>query len=183
MEAVVKNEGRWATWYAGLKTAQPYGGTESYDMAEQFLAGLAVEDWGCGKGWFRSVHVGPYVGVDGTQTVFSDRVGDLTEYVSECEGILLRHVLEHNYSWAEVFQNALASATVRIVVLLFTPVAELGSGTAELKFWPEIGVPDLSLDMADILKFSEAAGWRLEVEQTFKSATQYRTETLLVFER
>jgi hypothetical protein len=52
-------------------------------------------------------------------------MADLTEYVSECEGIVLRHVLEHSYEWTKILDCAVASFTRRLIVILFTPLVDV----------------------------------------------------------
>ena len=86
--------GRWAPWYS-RGHRQSYGPTNTYYVAQEWLAGLSVEDWGCGYARFKEFHKGPYKGVDGTAG-WADHIADLTTYRSDVEGILLRHVLDHN---------------------------------------------------------------------------------------
>jgi hypothetical protein len=38
-------------------------------------------------------------------------VVDLAHYRSNVPGIFMRHILEHNYEWARILDNALASFT------------------------------------------------------------------------
>ena len=83
----------------------------TYGIAAEFLRDCSfVEDWGCGMGWMRTL-VSPerYRGIDGTKTPFSDAVVDLVKYRSKVSAVFMRHVLEHNYRWADILDNALAS--------------------------------------------------------------------------
>ena len=59
----------------------------------------------------------------------------------------MRHILEHNYKWARVLDNALASFTQRITLILFTPERET---TQQIAFQSEVGVPDIAFQPADI---------------------------------
>ena len=106
------NAGKWEALYRTFSEQRPYGDTTTYEMAANLFAGLkTVEDWGCGLGWFKR-HLDPairYKGVDGSHSPWADEVTDLTKYRSRAEGILLRHVLEHNDAWRAVLTNALAS--------------------------------------------------------------------------
>ena len=174
----MSNLGRWATWYEGLTDPAPYGGTRSYELAEEHLKGLGVEDWGCGKGWFRQVHRGPYLGVDGTESPMADVVADLRDYRSTCGAVLLRHVIEHDYGWADIVANAVASASRKVVIILFTPSPD--EGVVEHGFTPEIGVPDLGISLDLIAQ----AGRPFEVTSTvdIESDTQYGTERIIVLE-
>lgn len=98
-----------------------YGPNASYLEAAKLLDrdGWTVADWGCGccaaKKYF---HRAKYIGIDGSPG-FAERVADLREYREPSDGILLRHVLEHNYDWPSILRNALASARKRVVIVLF----------------------------------------------------------------
>src|SRR5438105_15608245 len=85
------------------------GAEVTYEVAAEWLKGLDVEDWGCGLAWFRRYATGRYLGIDGSESRFCDRTADLTKYVSNTPGLLLRHVLEHNYNWPAILDNAVAS--------------------------------------------------------------------------
>jgi len=167
----VSNVGRWTPWYAGATEQTAYADTATYAMAAEFLDGLAVEDWGCGLGWFARYHRGPYLGVDGTASPWCDEVDDLVTRRSDTPGLLLRHVLEHNVDWRAVLGNAVASATKRLVIVTFIP-----SGDGEqVGFTPELGVPDIAVPHAAI---DEAlAGHRVD-RCTLATATYYGTETI-----
>lgn len=169
------NVGLWDRWYAGLADPQPYGDDTTYLLGAEFLADCPlVEDWGCGKGWFRTfTNPDRYRGVDGSCTPFADVIADLATYRSVVPGVFMRHVLEHDYRWADILENAAASATDRLVVVLFTP---LGDTTREIAFAPDPGVPDISFRLDDILDRLEA--FTVDVE-TLTTATQYGTETIL----
>lgn len=173
------NLGKWDRWYAGLDEEQPYGLTVTYQLGAEYLAGCAViEDWGCGKGWFRRcVPRDRYRGVDGSWSPFADEVVDLVTYRSKVEGVFMRHVLEHNYEWRSILANAVASFTKRLVLVIFTP---LGEETAEIAFAEDPGVPDISFCREDLLEFFDG----LTVGcQTLETATQYGVETIFLVER
>ena len=53
----------------------------------------------------------------------------------------MRHILEHNYEWARILDNALASFTERMALILFTPEQEV---TEEIAFRSDVGVPDIA---------------------------------------
>jgi hypothetical protein len=74
-------------------------------------------------------------------------VVDLVQYRSSVPGIFMRHILEHNYEWARVLDNALASFTQRMALILFTPERE---ATQEIAFQHDVGVPDIAFRLADI---------------------------------
>ncbi len=172
----MSNLGCWDRWYDGLTEPAPYGLTETYALGASFLAPCAlVEDWGCGKGWFRAHGLRPgqgYGGIDGSKTPFADVIADLASYRSRVPGIFIRHVLEHDYRWRQILANAVASFTERLVLVLFTPMQD---ETRELAFAPDPGVPDLGFAEQDIAAFFDGCQWRAE---TLATATQYGTETI-----
>lgn len=162
---------KWEQWYKNLDGPQAYGSTETYVLAEEYLRGLHVEDWGCGKGFFKSIHNGDYVGVDGTETIFSDVVADLRTYTSTTEGLLMRHVLEHNFDWAAILNNAVESFTDKMVLVLFTPMA---NKTHQIAWNTGVEVPDMSFSHEDIMaRIPDGMDVRWE---DFATDTQYKTE-------
>lgn len=173
------NVGKWDRWYAGLDEEQPYGLTETYQLGADFLRGCAlIEDWGCGKGWMRRyVPAERYRGIDGSRTPFADEIVDLATYRSDVPGVFMRHVLEHDYRWQAILDNAVASFRQRMVLVLFTPLVH---ETHELTFAPDPGVPDLAFKLADLTDRFGGARWRHETLQT---ATQYGVETVFYLDR
>jgi hypothetical protein len=174
------NVGKWADRYQGGGEPWPYGETTSYEVAAAWLEPCAlVEDWGCGAGWLRTL-VPPdrYRGIDGTSSPFCDEVVDLVAYRSTVPGIFMRHVLEHDYDWKHILDNALASFTERMAIILFTPERAV---TEEIAFTPDIGVPDIAFRLADITdRFPQDVTFTV---QRLSSATQYGSETILFLER
>lgn len=145
------NIGKWDGWYKELKpTDQPsafhYSETETYGIAAEFLSDCeTIEDWGVGAGGFLA-HCPRAIGVDGSDTPFAEKKNvDLCEYTSECEGVHMRHVLEHNYDWEMILENALETASKKICITFFIPLNE--GETIELNHNLEHGVdvPDLSI--------------------------------------
>lgn len=178
-DTVTSNVGKWDPWYKGLSKERPqaYGDMTTYLIAAEFLGDCpVVADWGCGKGFFGTVCKSEYVGVDGTQTPFSDVVCDLVdEHPNTYDGILLRHVLEHNYDWQAILDNAIKSAQHKLCIVLFTPC---GEETKEIAFTESIGVPDMSFAITDILKPLINSGAQVSVME-LKTNTQYGVETVI----
>jgi hypothetical protein len=171
---------RWKDWYAGIEHPQSYGDTRTYEMAAEFLADCeTVEDWGCGKGWMSTL-IGPdrYVGIDGTATPFCSIVADLREYTSRTPGLFMRHVLEHNYDWANILENAVASFEHKMVLVTFTPFSS--GETHEIAYTPGVEVPDMSFRLEDLTDRFVNCEWTSE---TIESATQYGTETIFYLRR
>jgi len=158
MNADDSNLGKWNSWYAGVTLddigAFRYSDTETYQMAADFLSDLdSVEDWGCGTGGFKRVCKSPYVGLDGSNTPFADKIVDLCDYRSSVDGVMMRHVLEHNYQWKKILSNAVASARKKMCLVIFTPFQ--ADGTKELAHNKPHGVdvPDLAFKKEDIEAF------------------------------
>lgn len=175
------NLGKWDSIYQSLSEPSPYGDTKSYLIAEEWLRKKQVEDWGCGKGWFKLIHEGAYTGIDGSNTPFADAIQDLSTYTSRCESILLRHVLEHDAKWPSIWRNALQSAQDTIVLILFTPISQESTITNAID--KQTGVPDLSPAINSILAEAIRANKQLVHTQHIQSETRYASETILVFQR
>ncbi len=115
---------KWNGWYENLKLTDcgsfKYGDTSTYEMGYNFLESCdKIEDWGCGAGGFKRFfkNLNKYVGVDGSKTPFADIKTDLLIYNSNVDGIFMRHVLEHNYEWKKILENALKSFTQRMCLV------------------------------------------------------------------
>lgn len=159
------NMGKWDGWYKNISPqdmgAFRYGDTVTYRMASSFLADLdEVEDWGCGAGGFRRFCVSRYRGVDGSKTPFADQIVDLCAYKTSVEGIVMRHVLEHNYGWENILQGAVESFTRKFCLILFTPFADRTHEIAHNRSHG-VDVPDLSFSRADIERCLVGLRWRL----------------------
>jgi hypothetical protein len=161
----VSNVGKWDTAYADASTdPQPYGASRSYELGAAALADcVTVEDWGCGLGWFKQFlpDTVTYVGVDGSASPHADVVDDLLTRQTTVEGIFMRHVLEHNYDWELVLDNALASFTGRMVLVVFTPWTKQVPHH-ELRFEDAYSVPTLALNRRTLVDHFEGFDWRQE---------------------
>ena len=115
--------------------------------------------------------------MDGSHSPFADRIADLEAYRSTCEGLLLRHVLEHNRGWRGVLENALASFTRRLALILFTSLAE---SEVELARCGRTGVPDISLPKPDLQ--GRLASFDVLTREV-RSRTHYGSETVLLVTR
>lgn len=164
---------RWKPWYGIDESNRPYGDTFTYSLGEEFLQGLDIEDWGCGYGWFKKIHKGPYIGVDGTKTQWSDIVADLREYQSKASGIWMRHVLEHNKDWKKILENACISATEKLVIITFTPD---GDGE-QIAFLDELQVPDIAIPWSAIDDALTHHNFSFE-KNVYKTSSFYGVETV-----
>jgi len=176
----MSNAGKWDTWYANLSVGDPetggirYGDGVTYLMAAAFLADMTdIEDWGCGTGAFRQFCQTKYVGIDGSRTPFADHIADLTRYRSTPDGIMLRHVLEHDYQWDKILANALASFRRKLFLCLFTPFATTTHEIAHNRA-SGVDVPDLSFARADIEHHLVGLNWQVFPE--IPTISQYKME-------
>lgn len=178
----MSNLGRWDRWYSGLEfDPQPYGDTDTYKKGADWLRSCdLIEDWGCGKGWFsKFVKRGQYRGLDGSWSPWAEEIVDLVHYQSRVEGIYMRHVLEHDYQWHRILENALASFQKRMALVLFTPLSD---ATHEIAFAEDPGVPDISFSLDDLTFYFGAHDVEYTYE-TLETATQYKTETIFYLEK
>jgi hypothetical protein len=149
----------------------PYGDPTTYGKAMSFLEGCGVvEDWGCGTAYARHfLKTGKYVGIDGSPSIFADKVVDLRKYRSDADGVLIRHILEHNVHWEEILSNAVASFKQKFVLILFTPF----SGETKVMVEGRDGIPDISFKREDIMSRLSPHGFR---EESLRTGSQYRIE-------
>jgi hypothetical protein len=179
--AAVSPLGKWEALFQANRDPFPFGDTLTYEKAAAFLDGLtSVEDWGAGQGWFRR-YLKPmvrYKSIDGSRSAQLDQLADLATYTSQVEGIMLRHVLEHNDGWAAILSNALCSFTKRLVIILFTPFAER---TVRMAYNHTIGVPDIAFAKEDLVRAFDGLPWQLE--ENVKTKTQYGVEQVFYLEK
>lgn len=162
----------------------PYDDTETYRIAGDWVSARGlVEDWGCGTAWMkRFIRGGPYRGVDGAWSRFSDEVVDLRTYRSDVPCAVMRHVLEHNWDWRPIAENLTDSWHDRAALVMFIPPQpeDLDVGGPE---WP---VPDLAISGPDLFEILGRHGTRFEVEQIFyppEDTIQWGWEAVILMER
>ncbi len=174
---------KWNDWYKNLSKKDMgsfvYGDTISYKLGYDFLKSCnTIEDWGCGAGGFKRFFINKdlykYKGIDGSKTPFSDVKADLTTYISNVDGIFMRHVLEHNYNWKNILSNACISFKMKMCLILFTP---FNNYTIEIAHNLKHGVdvPDLSFDKNEITHIFDKYKIRYELT-TIQSNTGYGIE-------
>lgn len=174
--------GRWDGWYKNLKKSGSfrYGNTASYRLAGEFLVDMKdVEDWGCGAGGFRRHYKGKYTGIDGSHNPFVDKIEDLRNYASRPEGIIMRHVLEHNYDWKKVLANAINSFQKKLCIIIFTPFSNETKEIAQ-NAKHGVDVPDISFEREELEWFFQGLKYDLE---TIKSKTAYGVEHIYYIKR
>ncbi len=181
--------GLWTKRYTRKKRKRRmYGDVFTAKKAAAFLNHETicdVEDWGCGHGGFKSylAHHQNYIGIDGSETQFADKIVDLETYRSSVDAIHLRHVLEHNPEWNKILENAIASFNKRMVVTLFTPFADKTKVIAEYPEYSgtDVIMVDLSLNREEFLSFFEGLEW--SSEENLKTKTQYEVEHIFFLKK
>jgi hypothetical protein len=158
-----------------------YGDDVTLKKGMAFLDGHGtIEDWGCGFAHARRfVDKSRYVALDGSSK-HADKIVDLTEYTSNVDCIFMRHVLEHNADWRHILANAIASFTKRMVLVIFTPLAETTRQIATSTACTLIPVPDISFRKEDLTDFFRQFKY---VEESLETDTQYRTEHVFYIEK
>lgn len=154
---------------------------QTYLTAAAFMDGLAsMEDWGCGLAYLKDFLDDPsiYVGVDGSASLFATDVDDIATRRTTVDGIVIRHVLEHNHNWRDILDNAVRSATRRLCIVLFTPLAD---ETRVLMTEPDYGdVPVISFsleDLCDRLRKRPEARW--DIVTIDSPSVEYGQETVI----
>jgi len=173
--------GKWDKRYKNLDTEIIYGSKKTYKLAADFLADMEeVEDWGCGAGGFKQFYKGKYIGIDGTDNPFVDKVADLRTYRSSVDGIMMRHVLEHNYDWKDVLEGAVSSFKKKFCLVLFTPFVRVTHEIAHNKKHG-VDVPDIAFNRKDIEHFFNGLKWRLQDD--IKFSKNYHVEYVYYVEK
>lgn len=177
--------GKWDNWYKFVTKITPikYGDSVTYKLAEEYLKGMDIEDWGAGTGAFKKFHQGGYIAIDGTQNPFADVIVDLRKFQSKTDGIMMRHVLEHNYNWTDVLDNALHSFSKRMCLVLFTPFGEKTKVIADNNKYG-VDVPDISFKKDDIeRRFAKFKDITWTSKLNLRTRTGYKTEHIYFLER
>src|SRR3972149_7705287 len=156
-----------------------YGDGITYKKGMAFLDAYGtIEDWGCGTAYAKNfVKKSKYVGIDGSQSNFTDKVVDLREYTSKTDCIFMRDVLEHNHGWKKILANAVNSFTKRMVLIIFTPFADVTQQIAT-NYCPN--VPDISFRKEDLTEFFNQFSY---TEESLEADTQYKTEHIFYIEK
>ncbi len=159
-----------------------FGEPTSYHKAYDWLSETCdlIEDWGCALAYGRTLlPEGRYRGIDGTPEAapYADLIADLIDYTSDdADGIVIRHVLEHNPEWRVILGNAVRSFRKRLVLIIFTPFAE----TTYQRSMSHPGVPDLSFAKDDLLTFFDGL---TVTEEHIVTDTQFGSEHIFFVER
>ena len=182
---------KWNNWYKNLNQSNigsyVYGDTITYRLGYDYLSDCeTVQDWGCGTGGFKRFFINnntihKYKGVDGSVTPFADIKADLTKYTTECDGIFMRHVLEHNYEWKSILENACKSFNKKMCLILFTPFTESTVKIAD-NLSSGVDVPDLSFRLNDLTEIFDSHNIKYRID-TFETGTQYSIEHVFYLEK
>jgi glycosyltransferase involved in cell wall biosynthesis len=154
-----------------------YGDDTTYKKGMVFLDGHGnIEDWGCGAAYAKLfVKNSKYIGIDGSQGAFTDKVVDLRKYTSKTDCIFIRHVLEHNHNWSNILANAVNSFNNRMVLIIFTPFTDKTRQIAKLS-----GIPDISFRKEDLTEFFKQFKY---TEESLETDTEYKMEHIFYIEK
>jgi glycosyltransferase involved in cell wall biosynthesis len=164
---------RWMGARKDTMGGECYGVEETYRKSVAFIDHGPVEDWGCGTVYAKKLVTNKYTGVDGTPD-YCDIVADLAKHKSNTYGILLRHVLEHNFEWEAILKNALISCK-KLAIVICTPFAE----TTQLLSFDEFGIPIFSFRKEDLTKHFQSYTEETIVGEAWGTAC---TETIFYVE-
>jgi SAM-dependent methyltransferase len=139
-----------------------------------------VLDLGCGRAYFqRFLRPGQsYVGVDGSSEHAAIRC-DLEDCAVRAEGVLLRHVLEHNLRWKPILRHALSLFTVRMALVLFVP-PELETRIVSVQDVGGVRVPDIAISHSELRELIEPF---VLSHAVYDTASQYAEEHVYLLER
>ena len=182
---------KWNSWYKDLKKEDigsfRYSDTVTYQLGYDFLKDCSnIEDWGCGTGGFKRFftkeNANKYIGIDGSITPFSDIKADLTQYTSKVDGIFMRHIIEHNYEWKIILDNACKSFNKKMCLVLFTPFSENATKEIAHNLKHGVDVPDLSFNKNELIKILELYNIIYKLE-SIKTSTAYGIEHIFYLEK
>lgn len=178
------NLGKWDAWYKTLSSNNAssfkFGETITYKVAADFLSDcISVEDWGIGAGGFLN-HRPNAIGVDGSKTPFAQKVVDLCEYTTKCEGVHLRHVLEHNYQWKNILINAMKSAEKKIAITFFIKFSNTNTILIKDNHNFGVNVPDLSISKQEFLDLVKDSEFKIDTFIEFTTNTSYKYECCIL---
>jgi hypothetical protein len=109
------------------------------------------------------VPAGCYFGIDNDPSADSDLAADLASYTSTCDGILVRHVLEHDLRWRNILSNALASFRRRMVLVVSTPFVRATIDSHGVhEFATDDCAPELHFCRGDLVRELRGLSFRLE---------------------
>jgi hypothetical protein len=193
----VNNLDKWDRIYGGMVKGDygAFGNVETYERAKAFLKDCAkIEDRGCGRAFFSTLFpAGQVINIDGTQNPNVDIHADLEEYRSVVPGIMMRHVLEHNYQWQKVLACAVESFTERMVLVLYTPLVKEPVPPAKewhgfsmevldlIECWGNIPVLSLRQKTIEDLLTEHNVSWLLE--ENISSACDFKYEHIYYLQK
>ena len=168
-----------------------YGDDYTAKLASEWLnqdSITTIEDWGCGYGGFKNF-IAPhqtYIGVDGSNTPFADKIVDLSMYETQVDAIHLRHVIEHNQNWKIILENFLSGFTKKAVLTLFTPFMAETTTVAAYENWRGTGTTmvDISLSYDELMSIiSKHQDIKVKTELNLNTHTQYKVEHVFYLEK
>ena len=159
----------------------------TFKLAAKYLSDCSIiEDWGCGPLMYFKQFVDTsikYVGIDGSYSL-TDNKRELINYISSTEGLVIRHVLEHNELnvWEQILINALNSFTKKMCLILFTPFSD----TTKILYRNENAynnVPTISFSKNDIIDIIHTANCTFVLEENIVTNTEFNLEHIFYIKK
>lgn len=116
----------------------------------------SMEEWGCGQAKIKSLIPNiKYLGIDGSNTGYQNKIYDLVEYKSNIECIFMKHVLEHNVEWKKILENLIESFQKLCIIVIHTPYQDttkvLGYSLNEInKYGYNINLEKIGFSKSDL---------------------------------
>ena len=159
----------------------------TFNIAKTYLSDCKkIEDWGCGPLCYFKKFIDPsieYLGIDGSLSIDSIK-SDLINYTSNVEGILMRHILEHNEldKWSIILTNALNSFTYKMCLILFTPFENdtkiLYRNASCYNY-----VPTISFNKHEIIQLIVSNNCSFELIENIKTNTEFGIEHVFLIKK
>ena len=87
----------------------------------------------------------------------------------------MRHVIEHNYEWRKILNNACKSFKKKMCLILFTPLRDDSTLEIAHNLKHGVDVPDLSFKRNDLFEIFEKYNITYDFE-TLNTSTGYNIE-------
>ena len=146
-----------------------------------------LEDWGCGncvfKEYCKKLENIKYIGVDGSNTGYQDKVADLTNYKSDVDCIYIRHILEHNHEYEKILNNGLQSFKKVLILILFTPFSDDETKVINSGELSGYTIPDISFKKDELISIIEKNNCTYEKMEISNTHTQYQVENIFIIKR
>ena len=180
----------WENFWKGRNSKNEYSNSKESNKTMLLSAEIfknnnvkSIEDWGCGNCVFRYYLDKDikYIGIDGSNTSYQDKIEDLTQYTSKSDGVYIRHILEHNDEYKKILENAIMSFENTLILVLFTPFTNKNN-TEILTTCNLEGriIPDIAFNKNYIISLIEQNRCSYQLIENIESKTSYKFENIFI---